>query len=195
MKIFFIASAFSLIGFWTLAQDSTFLSKNRLPYLKTKRTKLLYINLTGYTVLDGRTLDNQFLIETIPTFAYYFSKKLEGVFQYHFGFLKYGSLSSVRSDIFNRFSAALHFYPLKKLNFIYAETGFSYGNYFLEKRTFYVRKEWSIASQIGFGIEVLTKGNMMVSFNAAFLFPFNTKYSIDFIRSAGIGVQLNKKKK
>lgn len=184
---FFIFSSIT-IAFY--GQDST----NGKAAQRYKGLQLVYVNLTGnVVVIVGNSTDNQFLLEMIPTYAYYFSKKVEGVLKYHFSYLKYPAQSPLRNDIFNQFSVGLHYYPLKKLNSLYTEIGFTYGNYFLEKRTLVVKKNWDMASQIGFGFELLAKRGLTLNFNAAFMIPFNPRYDRDFIRSIGIGIQLRKK--
>lgn len=184
---------FSLLAF--CQKDSTYLKKNRLPYNKYRGMQLAYVNLTGFSVLVTPSFDNAFLIELHPTYAYYFSKKLEGVARYQFGFLKYGSLSRIKSEGFNQFSIATHYYPFNNINFLYVEAGFRYGNYASEKNTKHLLKEWNLSTLAGFGIEVITRKRLIVTFNAALVLPFKAKYNFDFVRSAGIGFQLDKKKK
>lgn len=185
-----------LICFGVLqGQDSIYLAKNRLPYDKYKGMQFAYISLTGFVVVVTPSLDNEFLLELNPTYAYYFSKKIECIARYHFGLLKYGSQSRIKSEGVNQFSVAAHYYPFKNINFIYAEAGFRYGNYALEKNTRNFLKEWNLSSLAGIGIEVITRKRVVVTFNAALVIPFNSRYNFDFVRSAGIGFQLDKKKK
>lgn len=187
----FISFIFSLAIF--CQKDSTYPGKNRLPYHKYKGMQFVYVNLTGFAVLVTPSFDNEFLIELHPTYAYYFSKRFEGLARYQFGFLKYGSLSRVKSEGFNQFSIAAHYYPFRNINFLYAEAGFRYGNYALEKNTRYLLKEWNLATMSGIGIEVITKKRVVITFNAALVIPFDSRYNFDFVRSAGIGFQLDKR--
>ena len=196
MRKSFICFLFIVCYLSAMSQkDSTYLKKNRLPYNKSKGLQLAYCTFSPSIRFTLPKFDYGFSVTSSPTFAYYLNKKLETIFSYGFTFIKYGSLSSVRAEGFNQFSAAVHYYPFKNINFLYAEGGFVYGNYGSKKNTRELVKEWYLSTIAGVGIEVITKKRIVVTFNAAYVIPFDSNSEYDFVRSIGIGFQLDKKKK
>jgi hypothetical protein len=189
-------SAMFFLCFKSFSQDSIKTKKPSLvSIVKQKGTQLAYLNITGFFAIATAPFDNAYGITLTPTFAYYFSPKLEGLAEYSFTMVKLGSLAANKIDGYNQIAIALRFYPLKKYNIFYAELGSQLGTYTLtgKGRNLTLIKEWSNSNILGFGVEILSKKRKYVfGFNFRFILPNYSGYESDYVKSFSTGFVLKK---
>jgi hypothetical protein len=186
---------FIAIGVFNAAssQQAYDTSKKKLPYAKYKGQQLVCLSLTGFVFVETSAFDNTFNISLHPRYGYYFSPKFEGVAEYAFSFVKYGSLSPTRYNDFHQFAVTGRYFPLRKLNFIYAEAGLQGGTYTARKSDRVLIDKWSNNWVLGTGFEILPKKmKYVVEFNVRYVVPFNPNYTFDFVRQIGFGFVIKK---
>ncbi|MFM9908900.1 MAG: hypothetical protein ACKVOW_06115 [Chitinophagaceae bacterium] len=156
--------------------------------------QLIWVNFSGYAFYAPSTNDGSFSISITPNYGYYLTKNFEIVTGYSFIYTKFGSLSQINSSINHQVSLTGRFYPFRKLNFIYVESGLQAGNYTIEKISESIQRNLFSTNLIaGFGFEILPrKGKYVINFSALYAFPFNRMFKPDFIRSLGFGFVIKK---
>jgi hypothetical protein len=190
---------FSVMFFFcnnSFSQDSVKTKKRSIvPIVKQKGTQLAYLDITGFFAIATAPFDNTYAIRLTPTYAYYFSPKLEGLAEYSFTMVKLGSLAANKIDGYNQIAIALRFYPLKKYNIFYAELGSQLGTYtlFNQGGNLTLLKEWSNSNILGFGVEILSKKRKyMFGFNFRYVLPNSSRYESEYVKSFSTGFVLKK---
>lgn len=176
------------------AQDTIKPKPKILPYKKYHGMQMIWLDLTGYALFSPSTNDGAYAIFITPKYGYYLTKKIELVTAYTFIFTKFGSLSSIKSSFNHQASLTGRYYPFKKANYLFIESGVQAGNYTSEKSTRSIQKNlFSINLLAGFGVELLPRNaKYAVNFSALYAIPFNNLFESDFIRSFGFGIVIKK---
>jgi hypothetical protein len=183
-----------LVSCACVAQDTSTLKLSKLPYNKYRGLQIVWLDLTGYAVFSPSTNDGAYAIFITPKYGYYLTKKIELVAGYSFIYTKFGSLSTKKSSINHQASFTGRYYPFKKANYFFIESGVQAGNYTSEKSTGSIQRNlFSTNLLAGFGVELLPrKAKYAVNFSALFAIPFNNQFKLDFIRSLGFGIVIKK---
>ena len=184
-----------LICVCSYGQDSVIVRK-KLPYEKKAGMTLVWVNLSGYLLYIPYTGDGTYNLTVSPGLGYYLSRNVEAVATYSLIYTKFGSLSAYPSQVRHQVSASLRYYPFKRLNFFFVESGILLGNYTaIDSSRSVQNRIFSSNVLIGFGVEMLIKRpkrQYVLNFVADYAIPFNNNYSSDFIRSLGFGIVLKR---
>ena len=169
-------------------------SLDNLPYIKNKKQDYLSLNLSGGVALETDNFNNTYLISLTPRFNNYLNSRWEMVSDYTFIFQKLGRLAGKEKIIYHQVSSSMRFFPSKKINIFYLESGVQFGNYALKRDNMddlIAIKKWHPDWLVGIGLELLPKKRKYIfDFEVRYVFPFNGSLENDIIRSLGFGTKI-----
>ena len=179
MKLLLIATLLTLLLFFSSSVFSQVekipkTSLKNLPYEKNKKQNYISLNISGGFAVETSQFDNTYLISLTPRFHNYFNNRFEMITDYTFIFQKLGSLANKKKRWFNQISSSLRFFPSKKINIFYTETGLQFGNYALKTDSLgnvFSLSKWHPDLLFGIGMELLPKKRKRI-------FDFEVRYAL-----------------
>ena len=170
-------------------------SLKNLPYEKNKKQDYISLNISGGFAVETSQFDNTYLISLTPRFHNYLNSRFEIISDYTFIFQKLGSLANNKKRGFNQISSSLRFFPSKKINIFYTETGLQFGNYALRTDSLgnvVSFSKWHPDLLFGIGLELLPKKRKRIfDFEIRYALPLTNGLRFDFIRSIGFGTRIH----
>ncbi len=198
VKLLIFLAVACLCNFEVCSQPSDSLpntSLKKLPYPKTRELSYLSLNISGGVAVETQNFDNTYLVSLTPRLHKYLSRNLELTGDCTFILQKLGNAAGRKKIIYNQLSSLVRFFPFKKTNIIYLESGAQLGNYALLYNVndeLIAIKKWHPDVLFGFGIELLPKKMKRIfDFEVRCAFPLDNSLNFDFTRMIGFGTRIS----